>query len=81
MILVGDSMPIMPEFCRSCRELAATAARSLPWRFVVGFGVKYEDVSGMGVSGVRDDVFRRILGFDWKGNLEQTCRWSGNFAA
>jgi len=43
--------------------------------------VKYGDVSCIGVSGVRDDGFRRIWGFGWKGNLEQTCRWSGKTPA
>ena len=38
-------------------------------------------MSGVDVSGVRDGGFRRIWRFGWKGNLEQTCRWSGNFAA
>ena len=77
----GNFMPLMPEFCRSCREIAAGAARSWQACFMEGFGVKYGDVSGMGVFEVRDDVFRRILEFDWKENLEQTCRWSGKTPA
>ena len=40
-----------------------------------------EDGAGIAVWGLRDGDFRRIWGFGWKGNLEQTCRWSGNLAA
>jgi len=43
--------------------------------------VRRGDVSVMSVSGVGDDGIRRILGFGWKGNLEQTCRCSGKTPA
>ena len=39
------------------------------------------DGMGIGGCGLCDGGFRRIWGFGWKGNLAQTCRWSGNFAA
>ena len=35
----------------------------------------------MGVSGVGGGGFRRIWVCVWKGNLEQTCRWSGKTPA
>ncbi len=40
VILGGDFMPLMPEFCRSCREIAAGAARSWQGCFVMVFGVR-----------------------------------------
>ena len=37
--------------------------------------------AGIGVWGLWDGGFRRILGSGWKGKLEQTCRWNGKLTA
>ena len=48
---------------------------------MVLFGLWFGDVVSVGVIVAWDDGFRRNWGLGWKGNLEQTCRWSGKFAA